>query len=260
MMNADNNMYGCTSTCQIHSNWSCEEDESQLSTCYPIVEVKSMSSRRRLDDDEDEEIAVCSSDEAADPSSVCCGDGYYDAGEECDFGLDLNGDSYGCTSECTIDTTGTFSTWNIDCSTLKNTISGDSNYRQQICTAHGTCGNGNRDGTEQCDDFNIISGDGCSSSCEVETGFTCVGGSSKAYQRDYCFKCGNGKREYPEVCDDGNTVAKDGCEANCLTTTYGYLCTGGSVSSSDTCEITCGDGVIGLGEVCDDGNLIDGDG
>ncbi|MDP2339482.1 MAG: hypothetical protein Q8O67_00880 [Deltaproteobacteria bacterium] len=39
----------------------------------------------------------------------------------------------------------------------------------------GVCGDGAIDGSETCDDTNTTSADGCSSSCLVEAGFTCVG-------------------------------------------------------------------------------------
>jgi cysteine-rich repeat protein len=41
------------------------------------------------------------------------------------------------------------------------------------------CGNGTRQGSEQCDDQNTNSGDGCSNTCSVETGFTCSGTPSR---------------------------------------------------------------------------------
>lgn len=37
------------------------------------------------------------------------------------------------------------------------------------------CGNGTLDGAEACDDGNSASGDGCSSSCTIETGYSCSG-------------------------------------------------------------------------------------
>ena len=61
-----------------------------------------------------------------------------------------------------------------------------------VCDAQGTClwnafcegalesqdytGNGRRLGSEQCDDGNALSGDGCDSAGQVETGFVCLGG------------------------------------------------------------------------------------
>ena len=38
-----------------------------------------------------------------------------------------------------------------------------------------TCGNGGIEGNEQCDDQNTRAGDGCSASCQIESGWTCSG-------------------------------------------------------------------------------------
>ncbi len=79
-----------------------------------------------------------------------CGNGVVDPGELCD-GSDLGGHScasqgftagnLACTAGCTLDTTG--------------------------CT---TCGNGIVEAGEQCDDGNTMSGDGCSATCQIESG------------------------------------------------------------------------------------------
>jgi len=58
------------------------------------------------------------------------------------------------------------------------------------------CGNGVVEAGEQCDDGNLVAGDGCSASCRLEV-------------------CGNGIRDAGEQCDDGNTVSGDGCSAGC---------------------------------------------
>ena len=52
--------------------------------------------------------------------------------------------------------------------------------------------------SEQWDDGNDINGDGCSSTCLIETGYT-WSGSPSVWQ-----KCGNGKKEGTEGWDDGN--------------------------------------------------------
>lgn len=76
----------------------------------------------------------------------------------------------------------------------------------QICTLSCTtnptgtavCGNGTREGTEECDDFNTTSGDGCSNLCRSE-------------------RCGDRIVQPPrEQCDDGNTASGDGCSSYCL--------------------------------------------
>jgi cysteine-rich repeat protein len=44
------------------------------------------------------------------------------------------------------------------------------------------CGDGNVEGTEQCDDGNVLNGDGCSFSCQVEAGWNCEGTPSSCTQ------------------------------------------------------------------------------
>lgn len=60
----------------------------------------------------------------------------------------------------------------------------------------GGCGDGFQDPSEACDDGNTVTGDGCSSTCQLEG-------------------CGDGVVIAPETCDDGNTADGDGCSANC---------------------------------------------
>jgi cysteine-rich repeat protein len=89
--------------------------------------------------------------------------------------------------------------------------------------AGSVCGDGALDaGCEQCDDGNLVDGDGCDSNC-TPTG------------------CGNAIVSAGEQCDDGNLVNGDGCDSNCTPT-------------------GCGNGVMTSGEQCDDGNAVSGDG
>jgi cysteine-rich repeat protein len=62
---------------------------------------------------------------------------------------------------------------------------------------HPLCGNGVPNTGEQCDDGNMVSGDGCSAACESES-------------------CGNGVLDVGEECDDGNVIDGDGCSSLCL--------------------------------------------
>ncbi len=64
------------------------------------------------------------------------------------------------------------------------------------------CGDGIREGTEECDDGNTVNGDGCSSVCGLEQG------------------CGNGIVEGSEQCDDDNTISGDGCSSSCRVELY----------------------------------------
>ncbi|MFC1644583.1 DUF4215 domain-containing protein [Patescibacteria group bacterium] len=62
------------------------------------------------------------------------------------------------------------------------------------------CGDGKKELTEQCDDGNNINGDGCSSTCTIETPTPF---------------CGDGIVKHGEQCDDGNTANGDGCSSAC---------------------------------------------
>jgi len=61
------------------------------------------------------------------------------------------------------------------------------------------CGNGLLETHEECDDGNLINGDGCSSECLIEEEAV----------------CGNGILEPGEECDDGNLINGDGCSSLC---------------------------------------------
>ncbi|HZP43808.1 MAG TPA: M12 family metallo-peptidase, partial [Candidatus Binatia bacterium] len=57
-----------------------------------------------------------------------------------------------------------------------------------------TCGDGVVEGDEECDDGNMVGGDGCSADCRL---------------------CGNGLLDAGEECDDGNESYDDGCTPSC---------------------------------------------
>jgi cysteine-rich repeat protein len=116
-----------------------------------------------------------------------------------------------------------------------------------------TCGDKLTTYGEQCDDGNIVANDGCSATCQVETGFTCDNS-----QPSLCWtRCGDGIRAAVEKCDDGNITAGDGCNAVCKIEFF-YICTG----SPSSCSIPaiCGDSNVSEDEECDDGNTSPGDG
>jgi len=121
------------------------------------------------------------------------------------------------------------------------------------------CGNGMIDPisaiagavNEDCDDMDLMGGDGCNARCEEEPGFTC-----NAAEPSVCTQtCGNGVINAGETCDDGGTVAGNGCNAVCQTEP-GYICTG----APSVCALACGNGVINPGETCDDGGAVAGNG
>lgn len=87
------------------------------------------------------------------------------------------------------------------------------------------CGDGKKEGTEQCDDGNTNNNDGCSNACRLPV-------------------CGNGIREGNEECDDGNNRNGDACTS---------LCRNAGVNS------ICGNGIREGNEECDDGNASNTD-
>ncbi len=135
------------------------------------------------------------------------------------------------------------------------------------------CGNGNVEPPEQCDDGNMVDGDGCNNDCTVSA---------------VVVVCGDGKKQGNEQCDDGNLVDGDGCQHDCTLTpdagqpdsghpaTCGNgvregseLCDDGNMNETDGCTSQCtfsasaaycGDGTMNGTEACDDGNATSGDG
>ena len=94
---------------------------------------------------------------------------------------------------------------------------------QAMVVVPAVCGDGSRHEVEACDDKNLKNGDGCSSSCQVEMGWACVGGHSLG--PDTCApQCGNAVATSEEECDDGNLAGGDGCDSRCRVEP-GWLCT-----------------------------------
>jgi cysteine-rich repeat protein len=132
------------------------------------------------------------------------------------------------------------------------------NYTISVTCTSLVCGDGVIAPGERCDDGNEESGDGCSSTCSIESGWTCatVDGTSVCRRLNVC---GDGRIDSAEACDDGNDESADGCSSTCQFE-EGFTCEPGAPT---VCLPTgCGDGVIQaeLGEECDDRNEEDGDG
>jgi cysteine-rich repeat protein len=119
-----------------------------------------------------------------------------------------------------------------------------------------TCGDGEVQAGEGCDDGNQIDTDACPSTCEEAS-------------------CGDGfVAAANEECDDGNDVDSDDCPSTCENAVCGdgftqageEACDDGNAIETDAClasceAATCGDGELWAGqETCEDGNAIDTDG
>jgi cysteine-rich repeat protein len=106
----------------------------------------------------------------------------------------------------------------------------------QTCTP--VCGNV-KNGNEACDDGFTVSGDGCSSSCTIETGFQCSGAIGAA---SVCTPiCGDGKKQTSESCDDGG-ISQGSFGTGCLNCVEqsNWNCVGGTSSLPDICSPICG--------------------
>ena len=119
----------------------------------------------------------------------------------------------------------------------------------------------NKIGTEIWDDGNLNNGDGWSSTCLIESGFECIGGTPTTPDTWHDI-WGDGVVVYKTStnCDDGNTISGDGWSSTCAVEN-GWDWTGGSLSSTDHCSIVWGNGILtSQYEEWDDGNRISGDG
>jgi fibro-slime domain-containing protein len=120
------------------------------------------------------------------------------------------------------------------------------------------CGDGinNQGGIEQCDDGNVLPGDGCNGACKIEPNWDCPPDKTQGPCKKKII-CGDGIVGAGEVCDDGNTIDSDGCNATCNVQDPAFSCVPG-----EPCRrvAECGNRRIEPGEDCEDGNTKSGDG
>lgn len=147
------------------------------------------------------------------------------------------------------------------------------------CLPPGVCGDSKAGLGESCDDGNVLAGDGCSATCQVEASYwACAFGVMCVDVRDCaaliaaglatpdggCAEpekvpiCGDGVLDEGELCDDHNIVGGDGCAFDCQAVEADWLCATPGLPCVSTVE--CGDGRITGSETCDDRNALDGDG
>lgn len=105
------------------------------------------------------------------------------------------------------------------------------------------CGNGLRySSAEQCDDGNLVNGDGCSANCVIEAGAQCGGGSIS--QADLCsVSCANGGNctEPPSNCTDtAVNCTQQEPPTNCTEGSHGLNCTNPNPATNCTEGNDCG--------------------
>ena len=150
---------GCDANCKLEPGYECPFAGAP---CVPKCgDGILVSPAEQCDPGIASEAQACNADCSVKPGWACdtkschqtiCGDGKVEGTEGCDP-LPKNNDlGDGCTPTCLAEPT---------CPAAGGS-----------CTTK--CGDGLILGTEQCDDGNAVSGDGCSSTCQVEAGFTCT--------------------------------------------------------------------------------------
>jgi len=249
---------GCTAACKIENLAACDTDRD--SACVS---------------------GVCDATESPDrcEPTLTCGNSVLETGEGCDDGNLNTGD--GCNEACKIENLS-------GCDTDRDAAcaSGvcDASETPDRCEPALSCGNGELESDEGCDDGNVATGDGCNGSCKREDGVTCAGDLDSLCASGVCDatetpdrcesagSCGNSVVDLGEGCDDGNLTVGDGCNASCrienLASCAGDRdidCASGvcdATEDPDRCEPSglCGNSVTDMGEGCDDGNLTAGDG
>ena len=185
---------GCAADCSaVEAGWRCPVPGKP---CVPICGDGVIEGSETCDDSNTTNGDGCSSSCRVEPASTCpttssgapgagrcttatCGNGLKEPGEACDCGTSpttlpagctgpnglFNGDGTGCSKTCS-----------------KEPVCRGASGKTQACST--SCGNGNIETGEDCDDGNQIDGDGCSSTCQIEAGFSCA-----AVQKDDAVDC-----------------------------------------------------------------------
>jgi fibro-slime domain-containing protein len=217
---------GCSADCRsIETDFACPTPGED---CVPVHVCgdKRITGTENCDDGNDNANDGCSAKCRTEVGYTCsivgalckataCGDGIVAGQEGCDDGQvpPLSGD--GCSDTCALETPT------------------PEEANAWLCPTAGapcvrtTCGDGHREGSEQCDDGNNDTSDGCSPFCRTEPACPTGGGPCST-------ACGDGillATDIDQQCDDGNTVSGDGCSSTCQVEA-GYTCDSQAQSSS----------------------------
>jgi len=135
-------------------------------------------------------------------------------------------------------------------------------------TIQNICGDGIIDTElEECDDGNIVTGDGCSNLCEIEPPIECFGTSTTCNSLTEELDCNNQlgcewsiSGAAPPI--SGMPISSEclGNAIQCSTIDIQNDCNNQLGCSLVDVNTVCGNSVVESGEECDDGNILSGDG
>ncbi|CAI2364405.1 unnamed protein product [Moneuplotes crassus] len=158
---------GCSSLCAIESMHSCAGGSpTQKDTCVQCIDGTSPNNHKSN--------CIASCGDGMKHSTEACEDSNIDSGDGCDS--DCNPEpNYICIG-------GTATTFDT-CSPCPQGF--PPNSARTSCEP--LCGDGLRVKNEECDDGNLVDGDGCNSDCQIEDEYICNGGTAQT--KNSCSKC-----------------------------------------------------------------------
>ncbi len=199
---------GCSADC-LSMDATCTCTPGQACVCQTPVCGDGIVQVGEQCDDKNSAYPGCSATCQLEPGYTCpfagapcvpkCGDGILvKPAEQCDPGMTIANVAQACNADCSVKPG-----WVCDATSCRQTVCGDGKVEgaegcdptpknndlgdgctancmaEPTCPAAGggcstKCGDGLILGSEACDDGNAVSGDGCSSTCQVEAGFTCT--------------------------------------------------------------------------------------
>jgi len=151
------------------------------------------------------------------PNDNRCGDGVLTGTEQCDDGMNNNTDRSCCDDQCRFKAPRTRCE-DGNMGTVNDMCDGQNHCAGAPPVHKVSCGDGQKEGMEQCDDGNTVNRDGCSSTCQIEQGYLCDTATPNVCHINLC---GNGRVDKGEECD----LATDAC---CDRTTCHFKPTGGA--------------------------------
>jgi fibro-slime domain-containing protein len=213
---------GCTSACVIEQHWTCPTAGKPC--VHDVICGDGMiEGMEACDDGNTMGGDGCAADCTLECGWECpggkdcraakCGDGKVAGKEQCDDGNTTDGD--GCSANCTLESkpVAVAEGWVCTSPTAAGGDGGAPSCKGPTTCTTTVCGNGKVEGSEQCDDGNNATGDGCSPFCRLEPVCPPAGGECTT-------ACGDGlllpiDKLNGQECDDGNTVDGDGCSSKC---------------------------------------------